>query len=163
MKNTSLLTLSAAFLFSCGGGEATAPSKPGNPNVTKEAPVEITDTKASYSGKGIGTYTQVDLAALTSAQAEEGKAIFESKCLACHEMNEVKKVGPGLAGITDRRTPEWIMNMITNPVEMTQKDPLAMKLLEETLSQMTFQDVDDAQAKALLAYFKFEDEAATQP
>jgi hypothetical protein len=49
--------------------------------------------------------------------------------------------------------------MITNPQEMTQKDPMAMKLLEETLSQMTYQDVDDAQAKALLAYFKSADAA----
>ena len=152
-----------ATLVSCGGGETTEASKPGNPNVTKDAPIEIKDTKASYSGKGIGTYTQVDLGALTESQAEEGKAIFESKCLACHEMDDIKKVGPGLAGITQRRTPEWIMNMITNPVEMTQKDPMAMKLLEETLSQMTFQDVDDAQAKALLAYFKFEDEKSTNP
>jgi mono/diheme cytochrome c family protein len=152
------LILCSMILASCGGGsEPTA--QPGNPNVEKEKPVEITDTKASYSGKGIGTYTSVDFAALTEEQALEGQAIFDSKCLACHEMTDVKKVGPGLAGITQRRTPEWILNMITNPQEMTQKDPMAMKLLEETLSQMTYQDVDDAQAKALLAYFKSADAA----
>jgi cytochrome c553 len=155
--NKSII-LFTAVLASCGGSSEPA-AQPGNPNVEKEKPVEITDTKAHYSGKGIGTYTSVDMASLTDAQAEEGKAIFESKCLACHEMTDVKKVGPGLAGITQRRTPEWILNMITNPQEMTQKDPVAMKLLEETLSQMTFQDVDDAQAKALLAYFKSADAA----
>ena len=29
------------------------------------------------------------------------------------------------------RTPEWIMNMILNPTEMVEKDPLAKELLVE--------------------------------
>jgi cytochrome c1 len=44
--------------------------------------------------------------------------------------------------------------MITNPEEMTKKDPQAMKLLEEHLTQMTFQNVTDDEAKAILEYMR---------
>lgn len=106
------------------------------------------------SDKGIGPVTSVTVGAEVDQKlAEEGKAIFETKCSACHKM-DTKYVGPALAGVTKRRSPEWIMNMIMNPVEMTQKDPIAKKLLEEHLTQMTFQDVKQEEARAILEYFR---------
>ena len=53
------------------------------------------------------------------------------------------------------------MNMITNPAEMTQRDKTAHELLEVHLVQMTFQDVSDDQAKAILEYFRSNDSQAT--
>ena len=49
--------------------------------------------------------------------AAEGQEIFKAKCSACHKMRK-RFVGPALAGVTERRTPEWIMNMILNPEVM---------------------------------------------
>ncbi|MNZ88187.1 Cytochrome c2 iso-2 [compost metagenome] len=91
--------------------------------------------------------------------ATKGKSVFEAKCSACHKTDDQKIVGPGLKGVTERRTPEWIMNMITNPEEMTKKDPVAKALLEEHLTQMTFQNVTDDEARDILEYLRQNDGA----
>lgn len=108
-------------------------------------------------GQGVGRFKDITLGAPDQAASTQGKVVFEAKCSACHNTTDVKKVGPGLKGITGRRKPAWILNMITNPQEMTQKDPTAKNLLAEHLTQMTFQDVSDDQAKQILEYFRQND------
>lgn len=103
--------------------------------------------------KGIGPITKVDLGEIDQAKAAKGKQHFDTKCSACHKFEE-KVVGPPLAGITERRSPEWIMNMILNPVEMTQKDPAAMELYATFLVQMTFQNVSQDETREILEYFR---------
>jgi hypothetical protein len=68
-----------------------------------------------------------------------------------------RKVGPALKDVTNRRKPEWIMNMIMNPAEMTQKDPTAKSLLGEYMTQMANQNVDEKGARAILEYFRTND------
>ncbi len=63
-----------------------------------------------------------------------------------------------LANALKKRKPEWIMNMMLNPVEMTQKDPEAKRLYQEYLLQMTFQDVTEDDARAILEYFRSKDQ-----
>lgn len=108
---------------------------------------------AEESDRGVGPITTLKLEALNPGLASQGRATFESKCSACHKMEE-RYVGPALKGITSRRKPEWIMNMVLNPQEMTQKDPTASKLLEEFLVQMTFQNVSQDDARGILEYFR---------
>lgn len=48
--------------------------------------------------------------------------------------------------------------MMLNPVEMTQKDPEAKRLYQEYLLQMTFQDVTEDDARAILEYFRSKDQ-----
>lgn len=140
---------------SCGGSEnKTTESSDAPQSMIADEPVD--------DGQGIGKFKDITLAAIDPAVADQGKAIFESKCSACHKTTDQKVVGPGLAGITAKRKPAWILNMITNPVEMTQKDPTAKELLAEHLTQMTFQDVSDEDAKKLLEYLRQNDESATQ-
>lgn len=113
-------------------------------------------TTPSADNKGIGPVTKVDLGEIDQAKAAKGKQHFETKCSACHKFEE-KVVGPPLAGITERRSPEWIMNMILNPVEMTQKDPAAMELYATFLVQMTFQNVSQDETREILEYFRLMD------
>ena len=47
------------------------------------------------------------------------------KCSSCHKLTDEKLVGPGWKGVTERQKPEWIMNFITNPDPMIDKDPKA--------------------------------------
>src|SRR5690606_40502995 len=68
---------------------------------------------------------------LDQALAATGKTTFENLCSACHKMDK-KFIGPALDGVTERRSPEWIMNMILNPEEMIQKDPIAKQLMIES-------------------------------
>jgi cytochrome c2 len=75
-------------------------------------------------------------------------------CLACHRIGK-KFIGPPPNGILERRTPEWVMNMILNPQEMVQKDPLAKDLLKEfNGSPMSNQGLTEDQARAILEYFR---------
>ena len=60
-----------------------------------------------------------------------------------------------MKGITERRTPEFIMNMILNPQEMALKDSLANALLEEyNQAVMPYQGVSEEEARAMLEYFR---------
>ena len=106
--------------------------------------------------KGIGPVTSVSLGALDENLAANGKTIFAAKCVACHKI-DVKVVGPALQDITKRRKPEWIMNQILNPTEMTQKDPVAKALLGQYIAQMANQNLTQDEARAVLEFFRQND------
>lgn len=111
--------------------------------------------QAEDSGKGIGPVKDLKLEASMNADvALKGKNIFVSKCSACHKMAE-RYVGPALNDVFKRRKPEWIANMILNPVEMTKSDPAAADLLAEYLTQMTLQNVTEDETKVLIEYFRY--------
>jgi cytochrome c551/c552 len=83
-----------------------------------------------------------------------GADVYKKMCMACHRPDK-KFIGPAPTGILARRTPEWIMNMILNPVEMVQKDPLAKDLLMEfNGSPMANQNLTEDEARAVLEDFR---------
>nr|MDQ3393108.1 cytochrome c [Bacteroidota bacterium] len=56
---------------------------------------------------GVGPFKTVDLGNdINTSLAEQGKALFEGRCIACHKFDE-KFVGPALKGVTERRNPVW--------------------------------------------------------
>ena len=42
---------------------------------------------------------------------DEGKALFTSRCASCHNVNKIV-VGPALAGVSERRTEDWIIHFV---------------------------------------------------
>lgn len=126
--------------------------KPGKEHANKE-----TTENREVSKTGIGPVKEVELSSVDHELARKGENIFETKCTACHKL-EKRYVGPALQGITKRREPEWIMNMILNPVEMVDKDPTAQKLLGEYITRMTFQNVSREDARAILEFFRRKDQ-----
>lgn len=105
---------------------------------------------------GIGPVKKVTLGPIDKSLADKGKQIYDSKCITCHKIEE-KLVGPPQKGVTKRRTPEWIMNMILNPEQMTKEDPVAKQLFGQYLVAMTFQNVTEDDARAILEYFRLVD------
>lgn len=87
----------------------------------------------------------------------QGKAIYDMKCLACHKLTGDKLVGPGWAGVTQRRKPEWIMNMITNVDIMLETDEEAQKLLEQCLVRMPNQNLTKDDARTVLELMRSND------
>jgi len=146
---TCICILAIVSLTSCGT----------NSNEKGETEDKSTTEETKDNGEGIGHFHNVTVGALDGAMATKGEAIFKTKCAACHKTTDEKVVGPGLKGVTERRKPTWILNMITNPQEMTQKDPTAKKLLEEHLTQMTFQDVNDDDARSIVEFLRKNDGA----
>lgn len=113
--------------------------------------------RAADLPKGVGPIKEVKLDPLDTAMATKGKELFTGKCSACHKMEE-RYVGPALKGVTQRRNPVWIMNMMLNPQEMLQSDETAKGLLEEFLVPMTFQNISETESRAVLEYFRHYDE-----
>ena len=105
--------------------------------------------------KGVGPIKSVELPdEIDQTMAANGKEVYDQMCLACHRVGK-KFIGPAPNGVLERRTPEWVMNMILNPQEMVQQDPLAKDLLQEfNGSPMSNQGLTEDQARAILEYFR---------
>ena len=146
----SIIVGTMLLVYACG-------SKTSPATTDSAAPAAVIDTKAPSTSKGVGKFTDVKLTAIDPAKAELGKAVFTAKCTACHKLTEVKFVGPGLAGVTKRRTPEWILNMITGPEAMIKTDPVAKKLFEEILTPMANQNVAEDDAMNILEFLRQND------
>lgn len=154
-----LMVTAMTLLFACGqsnGDSSAESSTTAAPAADATAAADI-NVDAKSDSKGIGKFTDVKLGPVDDAMAAKGMIVFNAKCSACHKVTDQKVVGPGLLGVTKRRTPEWIMNQITNPVEMEQKDPVGKALLEKHLTQMTFQNVTDDETRQILEYFRKND------
>ena len=62
----------------------------------------------------------------------DGEALFTAKgCNACHTIGGGDLVGPDLAGVTERRTEEWLTNWLTAPDQMLTSDPDAQAMLAQ--------------------------------
>lgn len=94
---------------------------------------------------------------LEQAKVTSGKATYELKCQSCHRLTEEKLVGPGWKGVTQKRQPLWIMNMITNVEMMLEKDAEAQKLLEQCMVRMPNQNISKDQARELLEFMRSND------
>ncbi|HEY0749739.1 MAG TPA: cytochrome c, partial [Chitinophagaceae bacterium] len=75
----------------------------------------------------------------------------------CHKLNEERVVGPGWAGVTKRREPHWIMNMITNVDIMLEQDAEAQKLLEQCLVRMPNQNISKEEARSVIEFMRSND------
>jgi mono/diheme cytochrome c family protein len=149
------LALGLFLLAGCssGGNETATQDDQSNADTTAQTPA-VPEAPAADEGKGVGPVTTVNLGTgIDQALADKGKAVFEAKCTACHKFGE-RYVGPDLAGVTERRKPEWIMNMVLNPENMVQQDPTAKELLGEFMTQMPNQNLTQEEARAVLEYFR---------
>jgi len=91
---------------------------------------------------------------IMTIQAAKGKATFEMICVACHQVNQ-RMIGPAMAGVYERRSPEWVMNMILNPDGMLKEDPIAQALLKEYNNMiMNNQNLSEDEARALAEYLR---------
>jgi mono/diheme cytochrome c family protein len=113
-------------------------------------------SSTTSSGKGVGPVDHVDLASLDESTEERGAKLFQEKCSACHKLDE-RYIGPALAGVTERRQPEWILNMILNPEVMIQQDPTAKALLAQFIAPMANQHLTREEAECVLVYFREHD------
>ncbi|WP_417872751.1 c-type cytochrome [Xanthomarina gelatinilytica] len=165
MKSTLkiITVLFISLLVSCGGKEEKKEEtfsyqKKATTEKKEEAP-KVETVKASekidLTNKGVGPIKSVELPAdIDQSMATKGEDIYKKMCTACHRVDK-KFIGPAPTGILERRTPEWIMNMILNPEEMVQNDPLAKELLIEfNGSPMANQNLTEDEARAVLEYFR---------
>lgn len=157
-RKINLLTssiLGLTLLFSCGGNPENNDSKTENTDNTTSSVenVEAPENMDPMKNKGIGPITNITLEDIDQNLVEAGEKLFTEKCSACHKV-EKKYIGPGMAGILERRTPEWTMNMIMNTEQMVTEDPIAKQLLAEYLSPMANQSLTEEETRSILEYFR---------
>lgn len=154
MKNTIqlFLFLSAiiGLIFACAGDNKN------NTSTSTEVKKEPSDYDPKR-GEGKFDATNVTLGSLDFAMASKGEAISGTKCLSCHKTTTERLVGPGWAGVTKRRTPYWLMNFITNPDPMIDKDPEVQAQLELCLVRMPNQNLTDDDARQVIEFMRKND------
>ena len=105
--------------------------------------------------KGIGPITSLTFEDEIDAElAKAGKSKFQMICTACHMIGQ-RMIGPDLTGVYERRSPEWVMNMMLNPDGMLKEDAIAKALLREYNNMvMTNQNLSEEEARALAEYLR---------
>ena len=154
------LTLFIFTIFVVGCGNDSSENSAPN-NSAKEKLAEKFGLTLYELENGVGPIKEkMQIGEIDNLLAQNGKKIFEEKCMQCHKMDE-RYTGPALRSVTEKRTPEYILNMILNPEEMTKKHPEARKMLGIYANQMTFQNVTQDDARALLEYLRMESSHST--
>ena len=127
------------FIISCNGEDSTP----------QLSPFELEH--------GIGPVTEyVELDEIDPELADRGEQIFRGLCVMCH--NEIDhSVAPSMEGILEIRSPEYVMNMILNPVGMSRRHPSRLNMEERYFTSMPFQSVSVDDARAIVEYFRLAD------
>ncbi len=146
----TLIVLSMIFIVSCGTSE-----KSEDKSTTESTPKPAEVIADPLENKGVGPITSLTLdEAIDDKMVAHGQEVFETKCTACHKADK-RFIGPAVKGILERRSPEWVMNMILDPEKMTKEDPDAKKLLMEyNGAPMANQNLTEEDARAVLEYFR---------
>lgn len=144
MKNISCFSLISgiiALLCSCNSGDST----------TRE--------NVYNSTTGIGKFEKFSVTGdhLDSVLIAKGDEFFSSKCSACHLLTAEDSNGPGWFGITSKRSPAWLMNMMTNTEEMIELDPSLNGRLKKYKSTMPDYQLTKDEARAILEFMRYND------
>jgi mono/diheme cytochrome c family protein len=149
----AVIAVFAIFLASCGSGANQNEESKGS----TEPPKSMIKEPESYDpnrGEGKFSAENVILGALDASMVTKGEAIAGTKCTSCHKLTDERLVGPGWKGVTERRTPHWIMNFITNPDPMINKDPELQAQLELCLVRMPNQNLADEDARSIVEFMR---------
>lgn len=158
MYKLTFFVVAFLMLTSCGDKTKTTDDFSKETVAPTDESATATDAATYDPNRGIGKHTSVDLGAkLDVAMAAEGEKIQSVKCSSCHKLTDEKLVGPGWKGVTTRQKPEWIMNFITNPDPMIDKDPELQAQLELCLVRMPNQALSDTDARNLLEFMRKND------
>ncbi len=157
MKKLLLLVALGAFIASCGGKKEEKKDGFEVSRTKKEEKKEAASegVPVDLDNKGIGPITELTFPEeIDTEMAARGEAQFNTICVACHMVDQ-RMIGPAMKGVYERRSPEWVMNMILNPDGMLKEDPIAKALLKEYNNAiMLNQNLTEEQARELAEYLR---------
>lgn len=134
----SLIVLISFILISCGSEKKETQQ----PQSSAEVGADLTEFELE---NGVGP--------IDPKLVKRGEEIWNQKCIACHKLDE-RYVGPAQRDVIQRRTPEFIMNMMLNPEEMQKRHPIVKQLLAEYMTPMTNQNLTVEDARAVLEFLR---------
>jgi mono/diheme cytochrome c family protein len=148
-----LVAAGAGWVAGCGGGGDGSGGSADGSSASAGATSAAGELTQEQMENGIGPITKVELGAIDPARVTRGEEIFALKCAACHKLDE-RYIGPALRDVTERRTPEFILNMMLNSWEMTQMHPTVKEMLATYYTPMPDQGLTEEDARALLDYLR---------
>lgn len=146
-----LIPLAALVLFIGGCSNQPAASK-----------TSAASSPASASGSKFDAGPRAGEQEIDESLVKTGEQLFKDKgCSACHTFGR-RMSGPDLAGVTMRRTAQWMENQILHPEVMTKEDPISHQLMGVYALQMPNQGLTPDQAKSVIEFLKHRDHEATE-
>ncbi|GAA4331977.1 cytochrome c [Flaviaesturariibacter amylovorans] len=103
-------------------------------------------------------------AAIAAPPAEDGKAIFSSRCAACHNIHK-DLTGPALAGLDQRRPLDWIVKFVQSSQSLVKSgDKTAVALFEKhnKIVMPDHTDLGAEQIRNIVEYIKAEGAVAKE-
>ncbi len=120
--------------------------------------IGLVSTTAKPAEKDLEHHNMPATATPSDPEAVKGKLAFESKCLACHSVGQGRKLGPDLAGVSKRRTDQWLTRWLKAPEEMLKTDADAKAMLKEANNvPMPNQNLSESEIKEYIKYFHWID------
>lgn len=157
MKKGILLVALGALIVSCGGKKEEKKDGFEVSRAKKEVKKEVASegVPVDLDNKGVGPIKEVSFGSeVDTEMAARGEAKFNAICVACHMVDQ-RMIGPAMKGVYERRSPEWVMNMILNPDGMLKEDPIAKALLKEYNNAiMLNQNLSEEEARDLAEYLR---------
>lgn len=161
LLNRLLFTVLFSGFFMFGAPQLFAQGTEGVSTDTVEATAEESESQLSQD-EGAGDESSD--AALDPAAVEQGKALFTNNCTVCHALDQ-KIVGPALAGVTERRETDWLLQFIQNSQKVIQGgDKTAVALYEEfgKIQMPSFDYFSEEEILSILAYIEQESKAPAE-
>src|SRR5690554_4617864 len=84
-----------------------------------------------------------------------GEEVYNKLCMACHSLSNKVLLGPGLHGMSERRSEEWLISWIRDSQGLIESgDEEAIKIFEEyhNVPMPGFPQLSDDEIRALIAY-----------
>lgn len=157
MKKLLYLGVAALFVIGC----TNSSTKEETTDTTSNDVVQTEVVQEDYDEKvGTGKYSADNFSVSATVDAElakKGDAIYSAKCQSCHKTTDERLVGPGFKGVSERRTPVWVMNFLTNTDEMIDVDPAMQDELEICMVRMPDQALAEVDAHAMVEFFRAND------
>ncbi|WP_299455663.1 cytochrome c [uncultured Microscilla sp.] len=135
MKKINLLPIMLLFMTACNSDSSSGQETKGTTN----------------NSPGVSKVQKPD--SLTQVY-NLGKKLYDNTCLQCHQTSEERTVGPGLKGIFERRSVDWVTRWTRNSQKVIASgDPYAVKLFNEyNKTVMQSFNYDNSDMQALLFY-----------
>lgn len=95
---------------------------------------------------------------LSSTNLTRGQWLFKGRCAACHGISN-ELTGPALAGISDRRSEDWIVAFVRSPQQMiSEGDQTALEVFDmyNSLPMPPQKDLSDNDIRDIIAYIGVE-------
>lgn len=90
--------------------------------------------------------------------AKAGAQLYAERCAVCHTPSAgAPRLAPDLAGVTNRRTDEWLTSWLNDTARMQVSDPVGKQLLEQWKIPMPPPNLTSEQSQQLIAHFHMTD------